>query len=108
MVYEVTLEGVFKKVVVVNAETRELAEDQALEEFRKINSLLDPLINASDRFLVYYKNENQQLFLKELKNSNAEMKNVPCAKFTKGFYCHTVHSFCVDPVVPKETTHYFP
>ena len=43
-----------------------------LEEVKEISPALAPIIDASDRFIVFYDNGNKEYLLKELKNSFGE------------------------------------
>ena len=45
-----------------------------LEEVKEISPALAPIIDASDRFIVFYDNRNKKYLLKELKNSFGETK----------------------------------
>ncbi len=45
-----------------------------LEEVKQISPALAPIIDASDRFVVFYDNGNKEYLLRELKNSFGEMK----------------------------------
>lgn len=45
-----------------------------LEEVKEISPALAPIIDASDRFIVFYDNGNKEYLLKELKNSFGETK----------------------------------
>ena len=45
-----------------------------LETFEQISPELKPIIEVSDRFIVFYDNGNKQYLLKELKNSFGETK----------------------------------
>lgn len=45
-----------------------------LEEVKEISPALAPIIDASDRFIVFYDNGNKKYLLKELKNSFGETK----------------------------------
>ena len=48
--------------------------DTDLEEVKEISPALAPIINASDRFIIFYDNGNKEYLLKELKNSFGETK----------------------------------
>ena len=48
--------------------------DADLEEVKEISPALAPIINASDRFIIFYDNGNKEYLLKELKNSFGETK----------------------------------
>ena len=45
-----------------------------LEEAKEISPALAPIIDASDRFIIFYDNGNKEYLLKELKNSFGETK----------------------------------
>lgn len=48
--------------------------DVDLKEFMEISPALAPIIDASDRFIVFYDNGDKEYLLKELKNSFGEIK----------------------------------
>ena len=48
--------------------------DADLEEVKEISPALAPIIDASDRFIIFYDNGNKEYLLKELKNSFGETK----------------------------------
>lgn len=48
--------------------------DTDLEEVKEISPALAPVINASDRFIIFYDDGNKEYLLKELKNSFGETK----------------------------------
>ena len=48
--------------------------DTDLEEVKEICPALEPIIDASDRFIIFYDNGNKEYLLKELKNSFGETK----------------------------------
>lgn len=48
--------------------------DTDLEEVKEISPALAPIINASDRFIIFYDDGNKEYLLKELKNSFGETK----------------------------------